>query len=228
MEDTVWYKNINVLFMYDRLSEFFPFSENISIERSLNACVRFSCYFTAIVLACKADAKPMQVLLFPVIVIVFTFFYYENLEKKPVRSTKSMKEHTQSEVRVETVDKSRSVDNEPERQSRVQMQPTEGIQKLAKVSVERCERRPTINNPFMNVLVSDYDTSIGKPLNVTSRACDTENPKVKDDMQIGFEDNLFRDVSDIFGKNASDRQYYTTPSSQIVNDQTGFAKWLYD
>ena len=28
--------------------------------------------------------------------------------------------------------------------------------------------------------------------------------------------------------NAGDRQFYTMPVTDVVNDQTGFAKWLYD
>ena len=42
-----------------------------------------------------------------------------------------------------------------------------------------------------------------------------------------FNYNLYRDVSDLYNKNNSQRQYYTAPSTTIPNKQTEFAKWLY-
>ena len=39
--------------------------------------------------------------------------------------------------------------------------------------------------------------------------------------------NLYKDVSDIFSKNNSQRQFYTTPVTTIPNDQGSFADWLY-
>ena len=35
------------------------------------------------------------------------------------------------------------------------------------------------------------------------------------------------DVNDIFGKNNSQRQFYTVPGNQVPNDQGSFAQWLY-
>lgn len=80
---------------------------------------------------------------------------------------------------------------------------------------------PTANNPFMNVLMTDY---VANPQR--AKACTITN-KVKKNINKHFDDNLFRDIDDIFHKNASDRQFYTTPNTGIPNDQTGFAKWLY-
>jgi hypothetical protein len=34
-------------------------------------------------------------------------------------------------------------------------------------------------------------------------------------------------VDDLFNRNTSQRQFYTTPVTTIPNDQTGFARWLY-
>ena len=80
---------------------------------------------------------------------------------------------------------------------------------------------PSEDNPFMNVLISDYSTNPTRP-----KACRLEG-KAKKDATKYFERNLYRDVDDIFQKNASDRQWYTTPSTTIPNDAVPFAKWLY-
>lgn len=85
---------------------------------------------------------------------------------------------------------------------------------------KQCQR-PSSQNPFMNVLMTDYVKNPERP-----PAC-TINNKVKKQVNKYFDNNLFRNVDDIFHKNASDRQFYTTPNTTIPNDQTAFAKWLY-
>lgn len=88
------------------------------------------------------------------------------------------------------------------------------------MSKKLCQK-PTRHNPFMNVLVSDYSTNPQRP-----RACKFEGA-VKDEIKQQFDVNLYRDVDDIFHKKASDRQFYTTPSTTIPNDASSYAKWLY-
>jgi hypothetical protein len=99
---------------------------------------------------------------------------------------------------------------------------------LEKMSLFKDERagktcvKPTPNNPFMNVLMTDYVKNPTRP-----SACAIDNNKTKREVKKHFEKNLFRNVDDVFHKNASDRQFYTTPITTIPNDQTAFAKWLY-
>lgn len=81
--------------------------------------------------------------------------------------------------------------------------------------------KPTDNNPFMNVLMTDYSKNPNRPA-----AC-KRSKKIDKEVKQAFDKNLYRDVDDIFHKNASDRQFYTNPVTTIPNDQTAFAKWLY-
>lgn len=81
---------------------------------------------------------------------------------------------------------------------------------------------PTKENPFMNVLMSDYSENPQK-----KEACDVSKGKTKKLVKKYFNNNLYRDVSDVYNKNASDRNYYTMPISTIPNDQESFAKYLY-
>ena len=82
-----------------------------------------------------------------------------------------------------------------------------------------CEE-PTVNNPFMNVLMSDYK------YNPKRKAC-TINKSVEKEMSKKFNHNLYKDVGDVYQKSNSQRQYYTMPSTTIPNDQSSFARWLY-
>ena len=80
---------------------------------------------------------------------------------------------------------------------------------------------PTTNNPFMNInLITDKRD---KP-----KACEYyNNNKIKKEVNTKFNFNLYRDVSDLYNKNNSQREYYTMPSTTIPNEQTSFAKWCY-
>jgi len=80
-------------------------------------------------------------------------------------------------------------------------------------------RRPHKDNPFMNALPYDDPT--------LPAACDVENAGVRREMDRAFNDNLFRDVGDVFHRSVSDRQFHTMPSTSSVPDSVGFASWLY-
>lgn len=82
--------------------------------------------------------------------------------------------------------------------------------------------RPTLHNPFMNVLTSDV---VSKPLR--PRACDVTRSDVQKQMEDEFGHNLYRDVDDAFDRRTSSRQFYTMPVTTIPGDQTAFANWLY-
>lgn len=81
---------------------------------------------------------------------------------------------------------------------------------------------PTQHNPFMN-----YNVLVDNPKK--SKACKSyNNNNVKKDIKQNFNLNLYRDVSDLYQRNNSQRQYYTMPSTTMPNDQTKFAKWCYN
>ena len=58
-------------------------------------------------------------------------------------------------------------------------------------------------------------------------ACNIENNKILEKIDKTFCDRLFQDTSTIFNNRANQRSFYTVPSTGPVNDQTGFANWLY-
>lgn len=82
--------------------------------------------------------------------------------------------------------------------------------------------KPTVNNPFMNInLITD-------PKDQPPAEKSWDNNIIKEDIETNFDHNLYKDVSDLFGKSNSQRQYYTMPSTTIPNNQTEFAKWCYN
>ncbi len=79
--------------------------------------------------------------------------------------------------------------------------------------------KPTKSNPFMNVLNGDRPDR--------RQACDPLDPAVKASMQDNFNRSMFFDVDDVWGRNNAGRNFNTTPSTTVPNDQEMFAEWLY-
>ena len=88
-------------------------------------------------------------------------------------------------------------------------------------NVEHECTQPTRENPFMNVTMNEYAENPKR-----GRACKMTK-KVNEYIDDYFNDNLYRSVDDIYNKNASERQYYTMPVTEIPNKQHEFAQWLY-
>ena len=81
---------------------------------------------------------------------------------------------------------------------------------------------PTARNLFMNVLLDEIKYNPGRP-----EAAPVDNPTVKQTLDDYFRVQWFSDPTDVFGKNQSQRQFVTQPSTTVPNDQGAFADWLY-
>ena len=82
-------------------------------------------------------------------------------------------------------------------------------------------RHPTRDNPFMNPSLFNSESNDLEP-------CPSYNNKgIQRIIEDNFNEDLYTDVNDIFGKNNSQRQFYTIPGKSIPNNQKSFAEWLY-
>jgi len=82
-------------------------------------------------------------------------------------------------------------------------------------------RAPSVNNPFMNPLVSDYGNE-NDPV-----PCNSDDEEIKKEVNISFNKDLYRDVEDLFDVKNSQRQFYSIPGSTNPPDFVGFANWAY-
>ena len=83
-------------------------------------------------------------------------------------------------------------------------------------------QKPSKDNPFSNVLISDIQLNPNK-----KKACKITEPQTKEDIEELFGHNLYKDVNDVYSKNNSQRQFFSNPATTIPNNQGDFAKWLY-
>jgi hypothetical protein len=81
---------------------------------------------------------------------------------------------------------------------------------------------PTSRNLFMNVLLDEIKYNPDRP-----EAAAVDHPSVKQTLDDYFRIQWFSDPTDVFGKNQSQRQFVTQPSTTVPNDQGSFANWLY-
>jgi len=81
--------------------------------------------------------------------------------------------------------------------------------------------KPTDSNPFMNFTIGDQIINPNKPA-----ACPID--LVRNDQIKKYRLSAYPDSKDLFGKIVTDRNFYTMPNTTIVNDQEGFANFLYN
>jgi hypothetical protein len=81
---------------------------------------------------------------------------------------------------------------------------------------------PTSRNPFMNILLDEIKYNPDR-----ANAAPVDEPSVKQTLDDYFRIQWFSDPTDVFGKNQSQRQFVTQPSTTVPNDQGAFANWLY-
>lgn len=111
----------------------------------------------------------------------------------------------------------RKQNNDPKMENNMEIYSTDEIIQAKK---HQC-RRPSADNPFMNPSTNDYGTE-----NVP-QACNVEDEEIKDEAVNFFNEDLYRDLEDLWDKKNSQRQWYTLPNTKVPNDQIDFAKWCY-
>lgn len=84
---------------------------------------------------------------------------------------------------------------------------------------------PTPDNPMMNVQLTDYRDQPNRES--LSKVTEANDPEMKQAISKAFYDRIYRDVSDVYSSVASDRNFYTMPSTTIPNDQKAFAEFCY-
>jgi len=82
---------------------------------------------------------------------------------------------------------------------------------------------PNKHNPFMNTPFFDVSADKELPQSCTSY----DNKGIQRKIEKEFDKGLYRNYTDIFGKENSQRQFFTVPGRQGVPDQSAFAHWLY-
>jgi len=206
--DPFWGDKISILFQLNRMTEFFPVTQMSDVEK-MNAIARFSIIASLLMFLYTGKTWPAYILVLGLGLSMYMHTAREKLGENELAAHPKTAEEADKILRGEAPKNHRYIDRDF-------MKDYEGM------GNETCQE-PTENNPFGNVLITDYERPYRPP------ACyrGNETPKRKAIQEKYFYKNLFLDVDDIFQKNNGQRQFYTNPITTIPNDQTGFAEALY-
>jgi hypothetical protein len=83
-------------------------------------------------------------------------------------------------------------------------------------------KRPTAENPFMNIVFSDFLDLTNVP-----QACNVDNDDIQKEMNNLYNSSIFRNTSDVFARHNSQGMFYTVPTNLGVEGQTDFRNWLF-
>jgi len=205
LSDPFWFNDIYIIIRGDRLTEFFP-TKDQTLEERFNALVRLSLYSSIILFYYHKNYRYFNIF---ITALLITYFIYTNNDSVPKNNQNVSVPENVSVLENISVPENINI-------------------KVESFQTESCTK-PTLDNPFMNVTMKDYLNEDPKTNAIVDRpkACDISDETVKKSIDDMFNNNLFKDVNDVFGKMNSQRQFYTMPNTQIPNAQDDFAKWLY-
>ena len=231
--DPFWADDFKILFAVNKLAEILPLN-NMTTTQKLNAILRCSVYFSVVHYLVR---KNSNILFVPVVVSVLTYVFYINNTDKSNSSSKlsqlsNVVERLSNQFLGKSDGKNDTRDN-PLFESTIyndnnwsnndlSLNNDNNVERIKDLYEDTDCKLPSVDNPFGNVMLGD----IGNPK--FKQSCSSyNNNMVKRDMKKDFEDGLFMDVNDVYSKHNSQRQFYTMPNTDVVNDQGGFAKWCY-
>jgi hypothetical protein len=187
--EAFWKEDPKILFEEKYITKFFP-KQGTTLVEKLNASMRLIIYSSLLICL---YTKKINYLVLPILFGIITIYVHENPQMFEKYLGSIVEGFDQNYVAFT------------------------GPPKILKDSKQPECIKPTLNNPFMNPIVTESSTLRDTP------ACDILDPEIKEDVNNKFKNNLFRDTSDLFGKLSSQRQFYTIPD----NDTITFANWLY-
>lgn len=238
MDNTIfWTQDPSILYKNNNYLEFIP-SVEMSRTRQLNAVTRFTIYYLILILILKKEEQWIHlgiVVLFFVVILFYTFDADTLGKQEELIRQKGLTENFNGdENENENDDRPHIESGYYDSNGNISVGKYYGSKDKSRTRAKKINyslhdynkylksvcRKPTPDNPFMNPLQPDFNI---------------ENPPVPgnaddEDIQEGitnaFNENLFRDVSDVFERENSQRQYYTVPQMNPP-DTHSFAMWLY-
>lgn len=241
--DPIWVEDYQILFKTNRLNEFFPTKTQTNSER-LNSIVRLGFYVSVLLCIYHSSLKYSSIFVF---ILIFTFIINKHHPKQlDMVVNNKINLTTVQQVQLDAEEKAQKELDNPRLNN---FTPTLGLNESAKelgilngvggvgleklendgpdLPIEKCTM-PTVENPFGNFTMTDM-MKFDKNGSIVDRppACDANDPSIKKKIDKAFNNNLFKDVNDVFSKGSSQRQFFTMPWTEIVNDRDSFQKWLY-
>jgi hypothetical protein len=213
-----WAENPNALFNPYHILEFFPV-EKMQYSQKLNAITRMIILSSLVLFGITHNINVLLVSFITIGAISLVFY-----NKQPKQDKKVRFDLEDENAKVETF-----------------LDQTQG---LAKTTLEKENKHiqnevfdvSKPNNPFSNVLLTDYEenpnkkpapASYNRNNNSDILAQAKEFVKEANPDQPDIADKLFKNLGDELQFEQSMRPFYSTPNTRVVNDQQAFADFCY-
>jgi hypothetical protein len=206
MNDEFWINNPSILFRNNKILDIFINKTN-NFNENMNATTRLLFYLTIVVYLVNKNNKILFIGLGLIVAIIALYFITKH------------------------------------KQLNVKQQVKEGFKNQLKEINEKYTL-PQSNNPMMNVLLPEIKYNPKRPA-----AAPSFNPEIEEDINNNVKNNslneltkendnktnsmdkvnskLFKDAGDNMEFDFSMRQFYTTPNSEVANNQKAFAEFCY-
>jgi hypothetical protein len=212
--DKLWTQNIDIIFQKDRLYEIYP-TDDMTNSEKLNSLFRLSIYVGVSFAILFSNYLYLYVPLIMAFIQIGITHYNKSLIENNNNNDNNNNNNNNNIQSTNLIEESEeaSLDKIKEK-----YQNTDDRSRI--IGEQSTCVRPSEENPFMNPLI--YDSRYRQP------ACTSyDNNTVKSEIDQFFDNNLFKDSSDIYDNRQSQRQFFTMPYTTFPNDQNGFAMWAY-
>lgn len=232
-----WTNNPMILFEY--YYNVIP-TQYMSRNEQMNTVTRFAIYFMLLVLLFGVNSK--YILYGILVIVVVIIFNYANQYKpySPIKKLDDKNSKTNEELDIETIfdnpifgensynDKYKNdvesgyIDSDGNYKIGKEYGPFSEREVKNDIKKKKKYRKPTADNPYQNIVFSDYlnDQNVPEP-------CNVDSPQVQTEAQNLYNSSMFRNTSDVYERQNSQRLFMTMPVTTNPNDQTEFANWLY-
>lgn len=202
-EDPFWFDDISILYNKDRLIEFVPTTDMNAVDR-LNSIARIALYTGILTSIMYQNASFLYI---AVIGLGLTYFLHKQTH---------LGDENYEDENYEDEEETQEGGNPPGKNGNA-------VNGNAVDGNGMVYQKPNKENPFANVLLTDYVDNPNRP-----PAGNVEDPIVKAGVEKHFANGLYKNANDIWDKNNSQRQYLSTPGTTIPNDRHSFMQWCWN
>jgi len=249
----IWYQYPEILL--NNLNEFIP-NNSLSKSNNINAIARFAIYFSLLILIFKQDIKWLLISLLLLFISYYlnisNYFFNKSTVNNSLLTRTTNENPFMNNIINNTLKNSNTFSQLLPNNISINSDPKTSLN-FSKNNLEKTPIYTQSQPKFDYVLPQTENMSenmsgnnnINDDLCLTSnnnKSCLSTNEIIKDnnlpnkykindelkkEIRKNYRSHLKFDSIDIWGKLINDRNYYTAPNIDIVNDQEGFAKWCY-
>lgn len=213
--ENLWINNPKIL--YEEYWKIIP-NETMNQNEKINATTRLAIYFSFIAILLFSNIYYSLILTTLIIVIIIMIFNIQK-NKKTENNTNILTAINDVYDNVHNDDKNIIKSGYIDGDGNYRVGERDEIIKTN--DDEKC-RTPTVENPFMNIVFSDYMNMDNLP-----RPCNVSDDKLDKEVNMYYDSSLFRTVQDVYNRNNSQRLMYSVPVNTDVESVQMFREWLY-